>query len=152
MNEQELTSTMTLIRKGLERFTISSVPTDYEILKSFPKACCGISSKIAMKYLVDIIGINSSDLFLIANVSLPSDDPEQPYSHAWFRYDKWHVDLTADQFKEYKKPKVIISSKSPWDVEYKECSYPEMSDPEYLEMLNMMCLFIKETNEQSPPR
>ena len=84
-------------------------------LNRFPAGCCGFASKLLLQWLyyeeqlAGGFGVNGS---------FPNPiDPEWPSTHFWLEVDDLIIDITADQFDDFKIP-IYISTDRTWHAQF----------------------------------
>ena len=93
--DKNIYSLVTEFRKAVECAQNEGALKENQILRRFPKGCCGIISSLLAKYLFEN-GINSYEV----SGTFRSENPEETQSHAWLMLeDNTIVDITGDQFK-----------------------------------------------------
>lgn len=105
MKKHEIHDLCVHVRSKLEELRFTNRTIGFDSFKSFPTACCKITSLVMMYYLSNYKEVPKSDLVLQSNGDISNN------SHAWFTYKNLHIDLTGDQFN---KPKIIVSEQDPW--------------------------------------
>jgi hypothetical protein len=102
----------------------------------FPVNNCKITSYIVLLYLHRYECVPVGDLFLIANADIDGS------SHAWAKCNKYHIDITGDQFTGGSK--IWVSETSPWP-ESSPSEHPldrESINSKHLSAMENLCLFI----------
>ena len=93
--DKNIYSLVTKFRKAVECAKNEGVFNGNQILRRFPKGCCGEISSLLAKYLFEN-GINSYEI----SGTFRSENPEETQSHAWLMLEgNTIVDITGDQFK-----------------------------------------------------
>ena len=85
-------------RKAIETAKANNEPGEF--FEKFPYGQCGNTSDILAQYLID----NGIDPIIYVNGTYYGDDFEDRQSHTWLDVKGLIIDITADQFKYYKKP------------------------------------------------
>jgi hypothetical protein len=96
------------------RLTIESLPDkdfgEAEWFLRFPRGCCGETSELLSKYLMEN-GVKTEYVWGVHGNQ----------SHAWLEYNSYVIDITADQFSDI-KDRVVIKADKQWYSKFKRQS------------------------------
>ena len=139
MQENDIIDICYKARSKLEKIRFAGKTIGFDTLKYFPVGCCRITSLIMMHYLFLTKEVSQDDLSLVeAAVS-------EPYTfHCWLKYKNLHIDITADQFKQFDSPNIIISEKTPWpSIKCFETPFEKQKiSPEYEKKIIEVCYYL----------
>lgn len=96
-------------------------------LAHFPYGCCEYASLYLARYLI------REKLCLEADIKVPRPNifNDKGETHAWLRIkDRWHVDITADQFGR-NLPKLVVAENSDFHDGFKPMSWKSFEDADY---------------------
>lgn len=123
MEKYELFSICSEFRNALIAVKNSTGFDNKDIFNEFPEVCCGDTCDLLRFYLYNKYGIMTDELRYDLYMY---DDPE-PYSHVVLMYQNFIVDITGDQFYEWKEYSVYVDYP---DNFYKNMAFRE-SQPFY---------------------